>query len=69
MLEAIIMVVIFKCGEPDTYIMKEPDKPAVYFYNEHVPYLSEETYQKIYKAINDKDTIKISVEDERGICV
>jgi len=59
----IILIVLLVCGQPDTFIVKEPDKQATYthdIYNNHV----NESILEVLKT----DPVVIMYEEDRGRC-
>lgn len=62
-MESIIVILLFVCGQPDTIIVKAPDKRATYTHDVSSPrMLSSLEY------ILAQNPIVIKYEDDRGIC-
>ena len=60
----IILIVLLVCGQPDTIIIKEPNKAAVYTHNVK----GAKTLDVLIEVIKTKPIV-IEYEDKRGICV
>ena len=59
----IILVVLLVCGQPDTYIVKEPGKDATYSHQTQDPDVA-----KSISGILSTKPIVIIHEDKRGRC-
>lgn len=62
-MNSIIIIVMLVCGQPDTVIVKYPDKQSVFSHNLRSPAI-----MKDIADILSSEHVLITYEDERSIC-
>lgn len=60
----VILIILMVCGQPDTFIVKHPNKPPMYTHKVKEP----EVLAWMLKGIK-KEPIIIRHTEKRGICV
>ena len=60
----IILIILFVCGNPDTFIVKHPDKAPVYVHGIYNVKVLQEL-----KSIIKTEPIIIKYSDDREMCV
>ena len=59
----VILIILFVCGQPDTFIIKEPNLRATYIHDFRAPEKAERIL-----GVFEKGPIIIQYNEERGYC-